>query len=92
MKDQQFKQDVVAVIREYNRNNAFTDEKVTDTPTEAYSPVNRRYVNLNGAVADRPNSSVATVGQRYLATDTLIPMTYTASGWVNGSGSVVAQA
>lgn len=71
--------------------SAFTDRKLTDTPTDNLSVVNRRYLTNNGTVANRPVSSVAVVGQPYLATDTSIPMTYTLAGWVNGSGSIVAQ-
>ncbi len=72
------------------KSSAFTDRKLTDTPTDNLSVVNRNYVTLNGVVTNRPKSSVATVGQPYLATDTGIPMTYTSAGWVNGAGSIVA--
>lgn len=72
------------------RGSAFTDRKLTDTPTDNLSVVNRRYVTLNGTVANRPKSSVATVGQPYYATDTFIPMTYSTEGWRNGAGSIVA--
>lgn len=78
------------IVRDYMKSSAFTDRKLTDTPTDSLSVVNRRFVTLNGAVTSRPSSSVATVGQHYYATDTNIPMTYSSSGWVNGVGSVVA--
>ena len=84
------KKEVQGIIKEYLQSAAFTAEKVTDTPTEALSVVNRKYVNLNGAVTDRPKSSVASVGQSYYATDTNIPMTYSVGGWRNGVGSIVA--
>ena len=77
-------------IKEFLRGGAFTTRKIGDTPTDALALVPRKYLTNNGAVADRPNSSVATVGQPYLATDTGIPMVYTATGWVNGVGSIVA--
>lgn len=76
----------------YLRSTAFTNKKITDTPTDNLQVVPRGYVNLNGAVTSRPTSSVATVGQFYLATDTNIPMRYTIGGWRNGVGSIVAQA
>lgn len=79
-------------VKDYLRMSAFTDQKVTDTPTDNLSVVNRKYVNLNGAVASRPNSSIATVGQSYFATDTNIPMIYSTTGWRNGVGSIVASA
>lgn len=84
------KKEIQSIIKEYFQSVAFTDRKLTDTPTDNLSVVNRKYVNLNGAVADRPVSSVASVGQSYYATDTNIPMTYSAGGWRNGVGSIVA--
>jgi len=79
------------VFNKLNKSGTFIDRKIIDTPTDAFAPVNRRFVTLNGVVADRPKSSVATIGQPYFATDTNIPMTYSAGGWRNGVGSVVAQ-
>ena len=87
---QYIKDTIKKEIPVYMKNTAFTDRKLTDTPTDALSMVNRKYVTNNGLVADRPKSSVATVGQTYLATDTNIPMTYSAAGWRNGVGSIVA--
>ncbi len=90
--DKQFttKEDVLKIIKDYMKSQAFTDRKLTDTPTDNLQVVNRRYVTNNGLVANRPVSSVATIGQPYFATDTFIPMTYSAAGWRNGSGSIVA--
>ena len=85
-------EETLKVVRDYMKTSAFTDRKLTDTPTDALSVVNRRYTNLNGVVASRPASSVATVGQRYFATDTNITMTFNTTGWYNGSGSLVAAA
>jgi len=83
-------EEIARVVPLLLKSSAFTDRKLTDTPTDALQVVNRKYVTLNGLVANRPVSSVATVGQPYLATDTGIPMTYTSAGWVNGIGSIVA--
>lgn len=77
-------------IKKFMQAEGFTSRKITDTPTEAFSLVNRKFVTANGVVASRPKSSVAVVGQTYFATDTGIPMTYSAGGWRNGVGSVVA--
>lgn len=82
--------DVERIVEAYLKTSAFTARKLTDTPTDAYSVVSRKYTNLNGTVANRPTSSVATTGQRYFATDTGIPMVYDGSSWRNGVGSVVA--
>lgn len=74
----------------YLSGNAFTQRKLTDTPNDSLEVVPRKFVTNNGTVANRPVSSVAIIGQPYYATDTLIPMTYTAQGWRNGVGSIVA--
>ena len=85
------REEVVRIVQDYFKSSAFTDRKLTDDPADSLSVVNRRYVTLNGTVANRPNSSVAVIGQPYLATDTGIPMTFSAGGWRNGVGSIVAQ-
>ena len=84
------KKQIWEAIREYNQSQSFADRKLTDTPTDALSVVNRKYVTLNGVVADRPKSSVASIGQSYYATDINIPMTYSAGGWMDGVGSIIA--
>lgn len=78
------------VQEEIKQSQSFRVWDKKDTPTDAYSVVNRNYTNLNGTVASRPTSSVATIGQRYFATDTGIPMTYTGTNWRDGVGSIVA--
>lgn len=83
-------QEIKRLVPEILQGSAFTDRKLTDTPTDNLSVVNRKYVTNNGTVANRPLSSVAVVGQPYYATDTFIPMTYSAQGWRNGVGSIVA--
>lgn len=78
------------LVPELLTGSTFTQRKLTDMPTDALEVVPRKYVTLNGTVASRPNSSVATIGQPYYATDTGIPMTFSSLGWRNGVGSVVA--
>ena len=78
------------VVKGYDVDASFRKRRTIDTPTDSYSITNRRFVTLNGAVASRPRSSVATVGQPYFATDTFIPMTFDGNDWRNGVGSVVA--
>ena len=90
MKEQIDKKQIQDIIRDYLQSGVFTNRQLADTPTDALSVVNKKYVTLNGAVADRPKSSIASVGQSYYATDTNIPMTYSAGGWRNGVGSIVA--
>ena len=79
-------------FKKLNKSGTFTDRKVTDTPTDSFSLVNRRFVTLNGPMADRPPSSVAAIGQHYFSNSTpSILMIYASVGWVNTVGSVVAQ-
>lgn len=96
IRDTQFKktigEEAVKAVKQYLQASAFTDRKLTDTPTDANQVVPRKYVTANGSVAGRPTSSVATVGQFFLATDTGMPMWFTSAGWRNGSGSIVAGA
>lgn len=84
------KEGVLRVVQDYLKAGAFSARKLTDTPTDALSVVNRRFVTNNGSVAGRPSSSVAIIGQFYLSTDTNIPSWYTAAGWRNGVGSIIA--
>ncbi len=89
------RQEIINLIKqtvqeEIKQLQGFRDWSKKDTPTDAYSVVNRNYVNLNGTVATRPTGSVATIGQGYFATDTGIPMTWTGTNWVDGTSSVVA--
>ncbi len=79
------------IVKEYMQTGSFTDRKIADNPTEALSLVNRKYTNLNGSVAGRPNSSVATIGQKYFASDTKTLMTFDGINWYNGVASIVAQ-
>lgn len=77
--------------KQLSKQEGFIARKLTDTPTDTLSLVNRRFVTLSSNVGSRPVSSVAIVGQPFFATDTFIPMTYSAAGWRNGVGSIVAQ-
>ena len=77
------------LVPEIFKGSAFTDRKLTDTPTDNISVVPRKYVTMNGSVAGRPINSV--VGQFYFNTDTNTPMWRGATGrFYNGVGSIVA--
>lgn len=82
---------VLEVIRRYNKSATFTDRKTIDLPTESNSPINRRFVTLNGATTARPVSSIAVVGQRYFDTTINKPIYYTTAGWRDATSSIVAQ-
>lgn len=90
--ERDFEERVKHTVLSMLKGNAFTERKLTDTPTDSFSVVNRGYMQKNGTIANRPTSSVATVGQFYLATDTNIPSWYTTTGWRDGKGSIIASA
>ena len=78
------------VVKAHDVSSSFRERRTIDTPTDSYSIVNRRFVTLNGAVADRPRSSIATTGQTYFNTTTNTPMIFDNVDWRNGVGSIVA--
>lgn len=78
------------VVKNYSQSLGFIDRKITDTPTDAFSLVNRRFVTLSSNIGARPVSSVAIVGQPFFDITSNIPMTYSVGGWRNGVGSIVA--
>ena len=80
------REEALKVVREYLQSSAFTDRKLTDTPTDSLAVVNRKYVTLNGATASRPTGSVT--GQQYLDTTIGRPIYWSGSTWVDGAGSV----
>lgn len=74
---------------ELKKAMAFSTNKYGDTPTDALQLTPRKYVNLNGTIANRPNSSVASLGQQYFATDLGYPAYFNGTNWVNSVGSVI---
>lgn len=83
---------VIKTYADLIKPKGFNERKLTDTPTDDLAVVNRRYVNLNGTLANRPIGSVATLGQGYFATNvgSGTRITYNGTQWTNGVGSVVA--
>ena len=79
------------IVEKYNKTVSFASRKVGDTPTDAISLVNRRFVTLSSNLGARPVSSVAVVGQRFFDTTNNVPIFYTVAGWRNSVGSIVAQ-
>ena len=88
--EKQVEEIALKVIKDYNKSSAFKGRKLTDTPTDAYSLVNRRFVTLSSNIGARPVSSVAIVGQRFFNTTNNVPIFYTTAGWRNSVGSIVA--
>lgn len=83
------KDDVLDIIRGYNKSEGFTDRKLTDTPTDSLAVVNRKYVTANGVTSSRPGNPVQ--GQFYL--DTTLnangkPIWYGPNGWTDATGTL----
>jgi hypothetical protein len=78
---------VLAIIKEYLRASAFTDKKVTDTPTDSLQVVNRKYVTMNGNSASRPTASV--IGQSYYDTTIGKPIWWSGASFKDAAGNVV---
>lgn len=66
----------------------FTQRRLIDTPTDSLAVVPRKYVNMYGSVASRPQNSV--LAQFYFNTTVGYPMwRNTNNAWVSATGSVV---
>ena len=87
MNEPMTKEDVIRIVKEYLQSSAFTDRKLTDTPTDAFQVVNRQYVTLNGVTASRPTSSV--LGQFYYDTTINRPVWWNGTSWVKADGTAV---
>lgn len=91
MEEKMTEEKVIQIVKDYLNSSAFTDRKLTDTPTDANQVVSRKYVTLNGASANRPTSSV--IGQSYfdtsLASGRGKTITWNGIGFVDGTGSYV---
>lgn len=79
------KDDIVKIIREYNKSTGFTDRKLTDTPTDALAVVNRNYVTANGTTINRPPNPVT--GQFFLDTQIQKPIWWFGSAWKDSTGT-----
>lgn len=74
------------IIKEYMKTSAFTDRKLTDTPTDSLSVVNRKFVTLNGVTASRPTGSI--LGQSYFDRTLGYPVWWNGSTWVKYDGTL----
>lgn len=94
MLDVQQKKEIQGMIQEEIKNqdtdSSFRKRRTIDTPTDAYSITNRRFVTLSSNVGARPLSSVAVTGQHFFNTTTSTPMVFDGNNWRNGIGSIVA--
>ena len=72
-------------VQDYNKSSAFTDRKLTDTPSDSLQVVNRKFVTLNGTTALRPPSPVT--GQFYFDSTLGYPIWWNSSAWVKSDGT-----
>lgn len=84
------RESITKVVRdEVAKAESFTSRKISDTPTDALSLVNRRYITNNGTV--RPTSSV--VGQPFIDTSLASgrgkPIWWNGTGWIDATGTYV---
>lgn len=76
------------VVPVYLETNGFVQRKLTDTPTDDLQVTPRKYVNMYGSIASRPQNSV--IGQQFFATNLGYPIFRNSNNaWVSGTGSVV---
>jgi len=76
------------VVQDFMQSYGFTYRKIADTPTDDLAVTPRKYVNLYGSIASRPQVSV--IGQQYFATDLGYPIFRNSNNaWVSATGSVV---
>lgn len=77
------------IVPQILEGSAFTDRKLTDTPTDKNSVVPRGYVTMNGSVASRPINSV--IGQFYFDSTNNQAMWRGSTGrFYDGIGSIIA--
>ena len=90
--DEETKKQIKEIVQKVVKDSlGFVERKLSDTPTEQFSLVNRRFVTLSSNLGARPVSSVAVVGQRFFDLTNNVPIFYTTAGWRNSVGSIVAQ-
>ena len=66
----------------------YQTRKRGDTPTDDLQLTPRKYINMYGSIAGRPQASI--IGQQYFSTTDGYPIFRNSNNaWVNGAGSVV---
>lgn len=78
-------EEALKIMKSYLKTSAFTDRKLTDTPSDANQVVPRRFVTANGATADRPPNPVA--GQFYYDSSLGVPIWWNGSVWKKADGT-----
>ena len=81
------KEQVIKIVKDYERGAGFTEEKYIDTPGDANSVVPRKYVTRNGTTTQRPTSSI--LGEFFFDTTIGRPIWWNGTAWVRADGTVV---
>ncbi len=80
--------DLRKIVSALSKANAFTSRKLCDTPTDALSVVNLKFVTDNGTTAIRPTTAVR--GQYYFDTTLNKPIWFgNSNAWVDATGTPV---
>lgn len=74
-------------IKQQGKTSAFTQRKVTDTPTDALEVTPRKYVTRYSTTALRPRTSI--LGEFYFDTTVGLPLWWNGSAFVDAAGNVV---
>ena len=78
---------VLEIIKDYMKSSAFTDRKLTDTPTDGLQVTPRKYVTRNSTTALRPTTSI--LGEFYFDTTVNRPAWWNGTNYQNAAGGVI---
>ena len=92
MDREEIKKLIIETIKEYNKSGVFTDRKTVDTPTDAYSIVNKKFVDdlILDDLLDVVITSVAQGQILYRGTTNWVNLVVGSSGKALTSGGVAA--
>lgn len=79
--------EAMRVVRDYMKSSAFTDRKLTDTPTDGLQVTPRKYVTRNSTTALRPTTSV--LGEFYFDTTAGKPAWWNGTNYQDAAGNVI---
>jgi len=80
-------QKVIKIIEKYQKGASFTADKFTDTPTDAFQVVPRKYVTRNFTTALRPTTSI--LGESYFDTTVTKPVWWNGTNYQDAAGNVI---
>jgi hypothetical protein len=81
------KEKVIEWVQEYLKSNAFTDRKLTDTPTDKNQIAPRGYITRSFTTANRPTTSV--LGESYFDLTAHRTATWNGTNYQDPAGNVI---